>query len=154
MFFLKPNVEKLKEKGNVEGLIKALKYKDPSIRRKAANALGELKAKESLDALIDALADEDVKVRLEVVRALGRLGDSRAVEALINVVKGDESLDVKLEAIKSLKSIGYSKTTELLVGMVSKSLKVPKDMAEKIVKEGRVIDMLMSKRKLLDKFLK
>ena len=37
-----PNVEKLKAKGNVKGLIKALDYKkDASVRRAAAKALGK-----------------------------------------------------------------------------------------------------------------
>ena len=154
MFFFKPNVEKLKEKRDVEGLVKALRHKDPSIRRKAARALGELKAKDALDALINALIDEDVAVRLEVVRALGKIKDERAIDHLLKVLRKDESLDVKIEAAKALKEIGYSKATEILIDSISKSLKIPTAMAEKMVKEGKLLDAIAGKKDIVEKFLK
>ncbi len=154
MLFFKPNVDKLKEKGDVRGLIKALKHKDVSIRRNAAKALGDLKASDAIDALIKALSDEDVGVRIEVARALGKLKDSKAIEPLLEVVRKDESLDVKIEAAKALKEIGYSKATELLVGLVSQSLKIPKEMAEKIVSEGKIVDAILDKKKFIDRFFK
>ncbi len=40
-----PNVEKLTEKRNVNGLIKALKYEDSGVRWAAKEALGKLKGK-------------------------------------------------------------------------------------------------------------
>lgn len=57
----KPNVEKLKEKREVVGLIKALEYKeDPYVRKEAAEALGEIGDKRAVDPLIKALKDKDV----------------------------------------------------------------------------------------------
>ena len=38
----KPNVERLQEKKNVKGLIKALRHKDSDVRRDAAWALGKI----------------------------------------------------------------------------------------------------------------
>ncbi len=154
MLFFKPNVEKMKERGDVEGLIKALRHKDVSVRKKAAKALGDLNAKDAVDALIEALKDEDVDVRIEVARALGKVKDPKAVDALLEVVRKDESLDVRIEAAKALKEIGYSKATELMVNLISQSLKVPKEIAEKIVSESRINEIMLDKKKLLDKFLK
>lgn len=37
--FFKPNIEKLEERRDVKGLIKAIKYKDEDVREKAADAL-------------------------------------------------------------------------------------------------------------------
>lgn len=154
MLFFKPNVNKLKEKRDVEGLIKALRHKDVLIRRKAAKALGDLKASDAIEALIAALKDKDVEVRVEAIRALGRIKDNRAINPLLEVLRGDESLDVKVEAAKALKEIGYTKATDLLVELVSKSLKIPMEMAEKIISEGKMFDALLDKKKLFDRFLK
>jgi len=154
MLFFKPSVEKLKEKKDVAGLIKALRHNDVSIRRKAARALGDLKAKDAVDALVEALSDEDVDVRIEVVRALKKIRDPKMIDALLEVVRKDESLDVKIEAAKALKDIGYSKATELIINLVSQSLKVPKEIAEKIVSEGKIVEAILDKKRFLDRFLK
>ena len=67
--FGSPNINKLKTKGNVQGLIKALNYKkNPTIR---------------LDATI----------------ALGEIGDSLAVEPLIEIAMGNDSIDLRIKAI-------------------------------------------------------
>jgi HEAT repeat protein len=47
----KPNVEKLKAKGDVEGLIKVLKHKNPEVRSEAEEALGEI-GKPAVEPLI------------------------------------------------------------------------------------------------------
>lgn len=151
--FFKPNVKKLKEKGDVKGLIKALRHKDPSIRKDAAKALGDLKANEAVEELIDALKDSNTDVRIEVVRALGKIKDEKAINPLIDVVREEKSLDIKLEALRSLKDIGYSKATEMMVGLVSQYLKIPKEVATKMVSEGKVFD-LISDKGLLGKLFK
>lgn len=42
-FFVGTDVKKLKQKHNVEGLISALKSKDPTVQYEAAEALGDLR---------------------------------------------------------------------------------------------------------------
>ena len=109
----KPNIERMKEKKDVNGLKKALKHKDYRIRMKAAEALGEIGVKDAIDSLIKALKeDESSEVRKYAAMALGKIGDERAAEALIEALK-DESLDVRLESAKALKSIGVKKFAEI-----------------------------------------
>jgi HEAT repeat protein len=127
----KPNVEKLKAKWDVEGLIEALNNGDYRIRKKAAEALGEMKAKEAVDALIKTLKDGNSEVRKAAAYALGKIGDERAIKPLVEALK-DESLDVRFEAAKSLKEIGYKKAAEL-PKLVSEALNVSKDEAFRIL---------------------
>jgi len=51
----KPNVEKMKAEKDVEGLIKALEDEDWDVRRKAAEALGEIKNAKAVESLTQAL---------------------------------------------------------------------------------------------------
>ena len=60
--FPKPNVKKMKAEGDVEGLIKALSYKDSDVQSKIAVALGEI-GKPAVEPLIHVLKDEDSGVR-------------------------------------------------------------------------------------------
>jgi len=59
-----PNVEKLKEKRDLKGLIKALRYKrDGVVRQTAAEVLGEIGDARAAVPLRSALGDEDSDVR-------------------------------------------------------------------------------------------
>ncbi len=56
--FGKPNIDKLKAKGNVRGLIKALGYtKNWLVREKAAEALGKIRDPRAVEPLSNALKD-------------------------------------------------------------------------------------------------
>ena len=84
-----PNIEKMKAKRDVQGLIEALGYqKDASIRSAAARALGELKDVQAVEPLIATLKDSDSKVSELAAEALGKIGDARAVEPLIAAAQG------------------------------------------------------------------
>jgi HEAT repeat protein len=84
----KPNVEKLKARYDVEGLIKALNYKkDKNVRSEAAQALGDIFDGRVVGALGEALKDEDVGVRMDVVHALGRIRDPGSMDVLIVALK-------------------------------------------------------------------
>ena len=100
----KPNVEKLKEKMDVEGLLKALDYKDKNVRLSAAEALGKLKSRMAIDPLIRAMKDNDSYVRKEAAKALGEIKDNRAIDPLIRALKDNDS-DVRKEAAKALGEI-------------------------------------------------
>ena len=76
--FLKPNIEKMEKKGNVDGLIKALKNGDFVIRESAAFSLGKLKDQKAVEPLILALKDDKGRVKKYAASALGRIGDQRA----------------------------------------------------------------------------
>jgi len=71
----KPNVERLQEKKNVKGLIKALRHKDGYVREGAAGALGEIGDERAVEPLIRALKDEYSGVRERVAEALVKIGN-------------------------------------------------------------------------------
>ena len=114
-----PNVEEMKTKGNVKGLIKALGYnKDHVIRRDAADALGQIGDSFAVSPLIAALRDDDLEVRCAVANALGAIGDGRAVEPLISFLN-NQDLNMRCCALKALGRIGDARAVEPLI----KSLK-------------------------------
>jgi HEAT repeat protein len=66
-----PNVEKLKAKGDVQGLIKALGYqKDARVRIAVINALQEIGTVQAIGPLRTALKDPESTVRWAAVEAL------------------------------------------------------------------------------------
>jgi hypothetical protein len=110
-----PDVEKLKAKGDVAGLIKALAYrKDGQVRRASAEALGRMCAARAVDALIAALRDQSWGVRTAAVTALRKIGDSRAVAPLIASLK-DDTDHVRLAATTALGEIGDSRAVDPLI---------------------------------------
>jgi HEAT repeat protein len=83
-----PNVEKMREKKDVKGLIKALgDEKDSEVRGNAAQALGTIGDARAVEPLIRALGDSDWRVLWNAARALGKIGDPQAVEPLILLLR-------------------------------------------------------------------
>jgi HEAT repeat protein len=116
-----PNIEKMKAKQDVKGLIKALHYKKNSqIRFDAARLLGEISDLRAVDPLIDALEDEEVMVRNEAARVLGEIGDPRAVDPLINALDSEEdySIGVRWGVIEALGKLGDTRVVELLIALL------------------------------------
>ncbi|RLI75488.1 hypothetical protein DRP04_13445 [Archaeoglobales archaeon] len=83
----KPNIEGLKARWDVDGLINALNHRDYRIRKNAAEALGEMKAKKAVDALIKTLKDRDSEVRKAAAYTLGRIRDEKAIKPLIEALR-------------------------------------------------------------------
>jgi HEAT repeat protein len=79
-----PEIQKLKAKRDVEGLIKALgdKALDIDKRIDAARALGELKDERAVEPLIEALGSKFSGIRWAAAKVLGEIGDKRAIEPL------------------------------------------------------------------------
>lgn len=77
----KPNVQRLKRKQDINGLINALCYKnDTQVRKAAAIALGEMKRPEAIDPLMRAVDD----IASPAIDALESIG---AVEGLLAITK-------------------------------------------------------------------
>jgi hypothetical protein len=70
-----PNIEKLKERRDVKGLIKALRHNDVFLRKDAALALGEIGDTRAVEPLIAALSDNKPDVRSRAAQALGEMAD-------------------------------------------------------------------------------
>jgi hypothetical protein len=138
-----PNIEKLKQKGDVKGLFKALNHKDPLIRLNAEKALNEL-ATGDVEPIISAalyasnadtrrwgmealrkrgtagvtarLHDNDALVREEAAEVMGKLGDIQAVEPLISVLEDeDEEVSVRACAAQSLGERGDARALQPLI---------------------------------------
>jgi hypothetical protein len=96
-----PDVEKMKAKRDVKGLIKTLNYKsDPQVRRDAARLMGEIKDPRAIEPLIAALHDE--KIWWSAAMALGEIGDSHAVAPLISALRFDGVRDVTAERLRDM----------------------------------------------------
>jgi len=108
MGFFKPNIQKMKTKKDVEGLIKVLKDEDSAARdedraKEAAEALGEI-GELAVEPLIEALKGEGIRVRWDAAWALGMIGDARAIEALTQALE-DKSQALQIVAKLALVEI-------------------------------------------------
>ena len=104
-------VGKLKERRDVKGLIRALKDSNWKVRASAAYALGEIGDKRAVEPLIEALKDSYELVRGWAALALGEIGDERAVEPLIEALK-DRDAGVRANAAEALGKIVKKAKTE------------------------------------------
>jgi HEAT repeat protein len=114
MGFFKPNIEKMKAKRDVKGIIKALKDKNEDMRFEAALGLGELRDARAVEPLTQALNDKSSRIRWRAALSLGKIGDRRAVEPLIEVLK-DEDDQVRSYAAEALGDIGDAKAVTPLI---------------------------------------
>ncbi len=132
--FLGPSeVEKLKEKRDVEGLIKKLETGGNKERATAAYALGEIGDEKAIAPLIKLLEQigTDGDVCIAIVKALGQIGDDRTLEALIRALSDDIrrrsspigflEVPVSLAAAHALKSIGERAVEPLIKALGSES---------------------------------
>jgi HEAT repeat protein len=116
-----PNINKLKVRRDISGLIKALNYrKDPEVREKAAEALGELGDRTATEQLLFMLENEGCDRGPTVVKALGRIRDHRAVPALISRIKERDPVSCRQE-LSALENIGRPAVGALL-GMLKEKV--------------------------------
>jgi len=109
-----PNIEKLKQKHDFKGLIKALEFqKDYYIRRTAAKALGDLGDSCAVEPLLLVMRDREERVRQAAAEALGKLGDARAFQPLVAALK-DQDRDVCLAASNALVRFGDAAVESLV----------------------------------------
>jgi len=136
-----PNIEKLRTKGNVKGLTKALCSKSMDLRQTAAKALDTLNwqpgrdqigalywigkrewdkcidiGESAVEPLVAVLLNVNSveKLRQDAAQALGQIGDSRAVEPLI-VALADKNAEGRRRAAEALGRIGDDRAVEPLI---------------------------------------
>jgi HEAT repeat protein len=109
-----PNINRLKSRLNIKGLIKALDYKkDAGIRDQAIEALGELGGLAATEPLLSLLDKESCGCEALVVSALGKIKDERAVPALIERISGRGAASCP-EELSALQNIGPPAVEPLL----------------------------------------
>ena len=96
-----PNIAQLEAKRDIQGLIKALSYKDPGIKIAAADALGPVGDPMAVEPLTELIRDQDAGVRRAAVRALSARGGVRVVEPLIAALQDSDPgvRDIAAQAI-------------------------------------------------------
>ena len=101
----KSDVEKMQAKRDVNGLVKALSYKNVDIRRAAAEAIRKSDDPRVVNTLIDELNNPNSKACLQTVDALRIIGGRQGVLGLITALKNPD-LNVRLYAVDALRTIG------------------------------------------------
>ena len=107
-----PNVEKMKARGDVGGLIKVLKDGVFRFRTEAAEALREI-GEPAVEPLIQALADKNEDIRAGAAEALGNIRDKRAVEPLIQAL-ADKKEHVRSAAARALGEMKWEPKNDAL----------------------------------------
>jgi len=112
----KPDIPALSAKGDIRGLIRALRHPDLGVQWEATAALGTL-GPEAIDELLRKLPSRHRAVKLGIIEALGEIGDPRAVEPLIRELR-DPSVEVRWETALALGEIGDARAAgPLLAGL-------------------------------------
>jgi HEAT repeat protein len=121
--FGSPNVDKLKAKKNIKGLINALRYaKDSNVQSAAGTALvsiGDIRDSDDIESLIAALNDPNEDVRGIAAVAFHQVSDPRAVEPLIHVLKDlTQYWFLRWRAAARLGEIGDPRAVEPLIAVL------------------------------------
>ncbi len=101
-----PNVKKLRAKGDIRGLIRALTDRSDHVRSAAAAALGQIADPRAIEPLVVALKDSGLNVRGAAAEALGQIGDVRAVHPLVQTLKEAGRQDSYNDARKAAEALG------------------------------------------------
>ena len=131
-----PNVEKMKAKQDVRGLIRALGYKkDVGVRTAAVKALVEL-GEPAVQPLIAALKGENKDVRQAAVEALAKNGEP-AVEPLITALKDYSVREAAAEVLGKIGEPAVERAVErLMVEFTGDDDDVREDAAKALVELG------------------
>ncbi|MGA2933775.1 MAG: HEAT repeat domain-containing protein [Methanomicrobiales archaeon] len=98
-----PDIDAMKSRRDIPGLIAALRHQDTDTQWKAAAALGSL-GPDAISHLIRGLATRNRAAKLGIIEALGEIRDPQAVEPLIKNLR-DPSAEVRWEAALALGEI-------------------------------------------------
>jgi len=140
----------MKEKKDINGLIKAAKYKkDDTVRWAAINTLGSLGERKAVKHLLNLLKDEEnIDIKRKIIEALGKTGDVYCTTHLLEILKNEKKKNLCLSAVKALGEIGDEKVVKKLLGILEYE---DKDMKLKSVES---LAMIGSKEAVKPLFLR
>jgi HEAT repeat protein len=98
------DIQKMMDRHDIAGLIRALRSSDFAVQTQAAQALGSL-GSAAMDELVFALKRKNKNVQLGVIGALSIIRDPKSVDTLIETLK-DENYEVRWQAAIALGEIG------------------------------------------------
>ena len=108
-FGFKPDVQKLKAKQDVNGLVKALFYNEDSINLQARSALVELGTDDVISALVKSLqTNGKTQNRCRIIRTLGLTHNPSEVAPIVGALK-DTDKYVRGMAARALSEVAASK---------------------------------------------
>ena len=112
-----PNIEKLKERRDIEGLTKAARYKQPDVRAKAVMALAESHDVRALEPLIAAIDDASLLhgVVYSALIAVVELGGGQSFVPLIRALR-HRSWGVRADAARLLGRLRDDRALRPLIG--------------------------------------
>jgi uncharacterized caspase-like protein len=90
-----------------DSLIGSIEDENPSVRRRAAEALGNIGLEITLPALLQTLQDSDSDVRRSAVEALDKIGSEAAIPGLLKVLEVQD-LKVRSSAAEAIGKISPS----------------------------------------------
>jgi HEAT repeat protein len=105
----KPDIEKMVQERDVEGVLGALGLEDSNVRFLALDALARMNVKDlrAVEPLIAALEDESPIVRLAAVAVLSDyIGDPRVVEALTIAAAVEKDPEIRSHMESLLRKAG------------------------------------------------
>lgn len=115
-----PNVKRMREEGDVPGLLRALDHSDPAVQYAAAEALGELRERSAVSKLMEVLAgDRYPGVRWKAAEALARIGEPAVIPLTGALHHPDE--DVRWKAAIALGEIGDDRAIPPLIELLGDS---------------------------------
>ena len=94
-----PNINKMKEGRDYNGLIQLLNNKDLKVRIEAARALSELKY---VEGLIEAVKNKNPEVRIEALSALQKINETETKIVTTHIISTDEDERVWQKAFEAL----------------------------------------------------
>lgn len=146
MLFFKPNIEKLRNKKDVKGLLVALRNNDIAIRSQAISALGELKVLDALEEIIPLLKNDNTHIKILAVSAIGKIGDRKTIDHIIPLLN-DKNKKVRSEAIETIRMLrGDEVLNEILNEQINKYFK-ESEVHEKKENYSKAISIM---KKILD----
>ena len=113
-----PNVKRMKERGDVQGLLSELRNKNTQVRAEVVKALTEIK---HVEGLSDATKNDSREIRVQATEALGEL---RNIDALAQAFLKSDKPEVRYTSAQALKNIGGKDAIEALMRQLSSIMRL------------------------------
>lgn len=151
--FGSPNIEKLKAKHDIPGLIKLLNpQKDPTACRGAVLALGQLGDRQAVPFLLPLLKTSDEHIRTATLWALPQLDTAQAREPLLTAL-ADPSLQIRRAAIAGLVHIRETAAIEPLIErIIQQDNDLYEDVFKALAQLGVLLDHVSYHTRLIEPF--